>query len=177
MIQELFQNAIRFAAIKHGPQKLPGSDINYLVHISNVVIEVMMAYKFKENFDLKFSIQLAVLHDTLEDTNTSYQELKNQFGKDIADAVDALTKKTFISNKKDKMDDSLERINLLGNEVGLVKLADRITNLQKPPENWSKAKVKAYYFESGRILDSLSSKNDYLADRLKYKIKEYCKYI
>ncbi|MEM8891118.1 MAG: bifunctional (p)ppGpp synthetase/guanosine-3',5'-bis(diphosphate) 3'-pyrophosphohydrolase, partial [Bacteroidota bacterium] len=51
-------------------------------------------------------------------------------------------------------------------EAGIVKLADRITNLQGPPYHWSKEKAASYREEAKLILDSLKGKNAYLESRL-----------
>jgi len=75
------------------------------------------------------------------------------------------------------MNDSLARINILEKEVGLVKIADRITNLQTPPQHWTKEKTHKYWEEAKLISISLQGKNEYLHQRLNKKIKEYEKNI
>ncbi|AXT61161.1 bifunctional (p)ppGpp synthetase/guanosine-3',5'-bis(diphosphate) 3'-pyrophosphohydrolase [Aquimarina sp. AD10] len=173
MTQELYQKAIKFAGEKHSEQKVPGTNANYLVHISNVTMEVLLAYNFDNSFDLNFAIQTAILHDTIEDTDTNYEEIKSTFDESIAKAVLALTKNEKIHSKKERMIDSLARINKLQKEVGIVKIADRITNLQSPPGHWSKDKVVKYYEEAKLISFELKNKNKYLNKRLETKIKEY----
>jgi len=75
MTQELYQKAIRFAGAKHAKQQVPGTKTNYLAHVSNVAMEVMLAHAQQPDFDLDFAVQLALLHDTLEDTDTDMLEL------------------------------------------------------------------------------------------------------
>ena len=176
MIQELYQKAIKFAGEKHCDQKLPGFNANYVLHLSNVAMEVLLAYQAVPDFDLAFAIQLALLHDTIEDTDTTFEVLKNQFGLDIAEGVQALTKDSAILAKKERMLDSLSRITILKKEVGLVKLADRITNLQQPPKTWNKDKIKVYLEEAIVLSTLLPDKNEYLNNRLKNKIEDYKKY-
>jgi (p)ppGpp synthase/HD superfamily hydrolase len=173
MTQERYQKAMKFAGEKHKAQKVPGTEANYLLHISNVAMEVLMAYQAAPTFDIDFAVQTAILHDTLEDTNTDFEELSAEFGEKIALAVQALTKDETLESKEARMMDSLRRINELPQEVGLVKLADRITNLQPPPQHWSREKVSRYCEEAKLISRSLSDKNPYLNDRLSNKIKEY----
>ncbi|MBL3654498.1 HD domain-containing protein [Fulvivirga sediminis] len=177
MIQEIYQRAMKFAGEKHSAQKVPGTEANYLLHISNVAMEVIMAYHYNGNFDLTLAIQVAILHDTLEDTETTYQELVQEFGDKVAQGVQALTKNADLSSKKERMEDSLLRVSQLGREVGLVKLADRITNLQKPPGHWSSDKINGYLAEAQLINEVLSDKNEYLNNRLAVKIKEYQNYL
>lgn len=176
MIQETYQTALKFAGEKHANQKVPGTNANYLLHISNVAMEVLMAYNEKKDFDLDLAIQLAILHDTIEDTSATFDELKEAFGEDVAIGVQALTKNSDIPDKKARMLDSLERINRLRKEVGMVKLADRITNLQQPPNHWSSEKIAAYGEEAKLIAQTLTNKNDYLENRLNAKIDAYQRY-
>jgi guanosine-3',5'-bis(diphosphate) 3'-pyrophosphohydrolase len=177
MTQDLYQKAMAFAGEKHAEQKVPSSQANYLLHISNVAMEVLFAHSHTQNFELDFAIQLAILHDTIEDTSTDWKELKELFGERIADGVRALTKSDAFSTKAEKMADSLQRINQLEKEVGIVKLADRITNLQNPPEHWNPEKIIAYHAEAKTIFHSLGDKNEYLSNRLEYKIEEYTQFL
>ena len=176
MIQEYYQKAIKFAGEKHSQQKVPGSEANYVLHLSNVAMEVLVAYQNKPDFDLVFTVQLALLHDTLEDTDTTFEALTNEFGLAVAKGVQALTKDDTFSTKKERVLDSLERINTKEKEVGLVKLADLITNLQEPPSTWKLGKIKAYAEEAVLIAETLQGKNKYLHNRLLKKIEAYKKY-
>ncbi|MFT5168236.1 MAG: (p)ppGpp synthase/HD superfamily hydrolase [Saprospiraceae bacterium] len=166
MIQELYQKAMKFAGEKHSNQKVPGTNANYLLHISNVAMEVLTAYYSGNKFDINFAIQTAILHDTIEDTTTDYNELKTEFGEQIATAVQALTKDEKLPSKRERMVDSLNRINQLDNEVGLVKLADRIINLQSPPGHWDDNKISNYLEEAKMIAETLKDKNEYLINTL-----------
>ncbi|MDX8553747.1 HD domain-containing protein [Tenacibaculum sp. 1B UA] len=176
MTQELYQKAIKFAGEKHKDQKVPGTNSNYLLHISSVAMEIILAYNATNNFDLNYAVQLALLHDTLEDTDTNFLELLNMFGEKVVNGVQALTKNKNLDSKKEKMTDSLNRINKLEKEVGMVKLADRITNLQEPPKHWKKDKIQHYLSEAIVINKTLNNKNEYLNKRLESKIAEYKKY-
>lgn len=173
MTQELYQKAIKFAGEKHSKQKVPGTNANYLLHISNVAMEVLFAYNFDPSFDIDFAIQTAILHDTIEDTDTDAEEIKQIFSEPIAKAVQALTKDEKLLSKEEKMMDSLIRVNKLQKEVGIVKIADRITNLQTPPEHWTKNKIIKYCKEAKLISSHLNNKNEYLNKRLESKIEEY----
>jgi len=52
MIQEIYQKAMRYAGEQHKDQKVPGSESNYLLHLSNVAMEVIMAYNASADFNL-----------------------------------------------------------------------------------------------------------------------------
>jgi guanosine-3',5'-bis(diphosphate) 3'-pyrophosphohydrolase len=172
-VQSLYQDAIKFAAYKHleKRQKVKGTKLPYVVHLSNVAMEIFMTALHTKDFNLIYAIQAALLHDTIEDTETTFDEIKDSFGEDIAIAVLALSKDENLPKDK-QIADSLARIKKLQKEVWAVKLADRITNLQPPPANWSRAKNIRYLKESQIILDELRDGNQYLANRLEAKITE-----
>ncbi len=175
--QSLYQRAIKFATLKHleKHQKVPGTDLPYVVHLSNVAMEILVAAQNSANFEVAFAVQLALLHDTLEDTSTTVEELDREFGPDIAAGVAALTKNAELP-KAARMSDCLSRIKKLSKEIWAVKLADRITNLQLPPSHWTNPKKMEYQKEALLILEELRGGNAYLENRLEAKIKEYEQY-
>ncbi len=177
MIQELYQSAMKFAGEKHSAQKVPGTKANYLLHIANVSMEVIMAHKEDPIFDLELALPIAILHDTIEDTDATLEEIESEFGQEVAKGVLALTKSDAFETKQEKMADSLNRISSGPKEFGIVKLADRITNLQEPPVSWSNDKKRAYQIEAKEILNSLGSSNQYLKERLKSKIENYSSFL
>src|SRR5438045_1522565 len=119
--QTKYQNAIKFAAAKHEAikQKVPGTELPYVVHLSNVAMEVMFAAMHTPGFDIELAIHAALLHDTIEDTHTSFEEIETLFGKKVAEGVLALTKNDELP-KDQKMNDSLQRIKKLSPEIGAV---------------------------------------------------------
>ena len=177
-IQSIYQESIKFAASKHEEKKqtIPGTSLPYVVHLSNVAMEILVASQNSSSFKLDFAIQLALLHDTLEDTSATFEEISKQFGLDVAQGISALTKNEKLP-KTEKMLDSLRRIKDLQTEVWAVKLADRITNLQEPPAHWENSKKSEYRQEAIQILQYLKGANSYLEQRLSSKITEYEKYI
>ena len=177
-IQSVYQKTIRYAAEKHAElqQTLPDSIIPYAVHLSNVAMEILVSASHTKHFDTEFAIQVALLHDILEDTIVTFEELANEFGTDVATSVLALTKREFLP-KDQQMPDSLSRLKLCVPEVRAVKLADRITNLQKPPKSWTTEKKQKYMNEAKLILKELRATNEYLENRLELKIGAYKEYI
>jgi len=175
-IQTLYQNAIRFAAEKHGSQKVKGSQNPYVVHLSNVAMELFVAAQRTPRFDLSFAVQVALLHDTIEDTPVTRAELETVFGNDISEAVWALTQDKRLL-KDYRLSEKLAKVRQCSKEVWAVMLADRITNLQVPPKTWSKSKITDYQFDSIHILEALEGGNEYLEKRLANKIEEYNLYI
>lgn len=172
---DLYQRAIRFAAEAHRGQQVPGTELPYLLHLANVCMEVLtaLAQPSAGGRDADLAMQCALLHDTLEDTAVTYEELRTRFGQAVADGVQALTKDERLPDKRRQMLDSLRRIRSQSPEIAMVKLADRITNLQPAPAHWSAAKRRAYREEARLILEQLGGVDPYLEARLAGKVAGY----
>jgi len=177
-LQDSYQKAIRYAAEKHAEkqQTLPDSIIPYAVHLSNVAMEILVAAQHSKNFDTEFAVQVALLHDVLEDTAVTAEELTTEFGNHVTTGVQALTKNKSLP-KEEQMKECLQRLKNCSPEVRAVKLADRITNLQKPPSSWTTEKKQNYLQEAELILKELRGTNEFLEKRLELKIEEYRGYI
>jgi len=174
--QEKYIEAYRFAAEKHKNQLFPGTDWSYVVHLSMVSMEIIASFNHEPDVNGDLAVQAAILHDTIEDTDTTYEELQSKFGQKIAAGVLSLTKDLGIK-KQDRMSDSLSRIKAQPKEIWMVKFADRITNLQPPPAYWDNEKKKQYLKQSQLIYDELRNASEYLSKRLEKKILDYRTYI
>ena len=174
--------ALRFAADRHGTQKVPGTDLPYVVHVTSVAAEVIAALP-GSGFDGDLAVGCALLHDVLEDTAQTADDrhalarrISEQFGPGVVTGVWALTKDDALP-KLDRMADSLRRIREQPREVWAVKLADRITNLAPPPSQWSREKREAYRAEAIAIADALGDANEHLHARLRAKVDAYVAYL
>ncbi|MDD1444504.1 HD domain-containing protein [Dolichospermum sp. ST_sed3] len=132
----------------------------------------MTALTMEPGHDGDLAIQCALLHDVIEDTDTTYDQVLATFGKSVADGVLALSKDKAVE-KSQRLADCLRRIRLQPPEVGMVKLADRITNLQPPPAHWTPEKIKRYRAEALEIHSALKDSSQVLATRLAHKIECY----
>ncbi len=171
---DLYLAAWRYAGDMHGTQKITGSELPYVVHVGAVAMEVIGALAMgstADNPDL--AVQCALLHDVIEDTPATFDDVAANFGLAVAQGVLALTKDATLPSKTMQMSDSLARIRQQPQEVWMVKLADRITNLQPPPAHWNADKIISYRQEAGVILSELGEANAWLALRLKAKIETY----
>lgn len=168
--------AYEFAAYAHHDQKVPGTDLPYVVHVGLVSIEIIAALNVEKGYNEDFVIQCALLHDIIEDTVITYDQLKEGFGDAVADGVLALTKDKTIARQL-QMRDSLCRIKQQPREVWMVKLADRITNLQPPPSGWPKEKRIRYQEEAVEIYNALKDASDVLSARMLDKLETYKGYI
>lgn len=172
MIDNL-EEVLMFASLAHEGQKMFEPKVSYVTHIVGVATNVLEAYENgNKDFDLDYALKVALLHDTIEDTGVTYEDIKNKFGEDIANGVLALSKNESIA-KENKMQDSLARIKKQRKEVAIVKLADRVYNMRCAPFGWSKDKQEGYLKEAKLIYDELSNNNEYLANKLLNRINNY----
>jgi (p)ppGpp synthase/HD superfamily hydrolase len=171
-----YKKALHFAARAHGDQKVPGTQLPYLLHLTSVSLEVISALPNRPDGDADLAIVCALLHDVIEDTEVTFELVQREFGKAVAEGVLALTKDESVP-KDQRLADSLKRIRQQPPEIGMVKLADRISNLQPPPAFWTQEKIKQYFAESKMVYEMLQSADAYLADRLLGKIREYEQYL
>ncbi len=174
--RDQYLKAWNFVSTIHNQQTLPGSDIPYINHLGLVTMEACATVASCDIQDPDLLVSCALLHDAIEDTPTCYEDIKNLFGPEIADGVLALTKNTDLPSKTAQMEDSIQRIKQQPKEVWMVKLCDRITNLQPPPKHWDKTKIGKYQEEARFILAQLGEANSLLADRLQKKIRAYDQY-
>jgi (p)ppGpp synthase/HD superfamily hydrolase len=172
--QEKYLLAWQFAAQAHGEQRVPGTELPYVFHVGAVAMEVIAALAQGSRMDdPDLAVQCALLHDVIEDTSICYQEVAEQFGVAVAQGVQALSKDQRLPSKAEQMNDSLRRIQQQPHEVWMVKLADRIVNLQPPPPLWNGQKIERYRQEAIHIWQVLSPADSYLAQRLRTKIELY----
>ena len=175
--QELFLVAWNFAAEAHVGQTVPGSQRAYINHVGSVAMEVIAAVS--QRVDVSFpnlAIQCALLHDVVEDTQVTIEAIEAAFGADVAAGVGALTKDASLDSKAAQMQDSLARIKRQPREVWMVKMADRIANLQPAPAHWRPDKIVRYGQEAQLIHDELHDGCAILAIRLADKIADYSRY-
>lgn len=178
---DVYQQTLRHAAEIHSGQKIPGTELPYLLHVTWVASEVQNAIVMSRHSFLAptRALQIALLHDSIEDTDVTWDGLVLRCGTYVANAVQALSKDPNVE-KKMRMADCIERIHNLKNReseaAAIVKLADRITNLQKPPPFWKAPKITAYHQEALMIQEELGSYCPYLGERLGAAAKSYQQY-
>ncbi|SMC21396.1 HD domain-containing protein [Andreprevotia lacus DSM 23236] len=172
-----YAQAWHFATLHHMGQTYggtrPDERIPYINHIASVAAEVLWGCGQDSGLDVDLALQCALLHDVVEDTPATVEELAQTFGPAVAAGVLALTKNEQLPTKQEQMADSLQRILQQPREIALVKLADRITNLYHPPYYWSDEKIAQYRIEASLILDALGHASTPLAARLTDKIAAY----
>jgi guanosine-3',5'-bis(diphosphate) 3'-pyrophosphohydrolase len=114
--------ALAFARARHGRQMRRGSETPYWVHLVRVAMELA---KWGETSSEV--LQAALLHDTVEDTETSLAEIRAGFGGEVADLVDWLT----CPDDQGELAGYYERLSVQAPlRAQLIKLADRTDNLR-----------------------------------------------
>ncbi|HYU81459.1 MAG TPA: HD domain-containing protein [Candidatus Polarisedimenticolia bacterium] len=172
---ERYIAALEFAAARHRTQLVPGTDLPYVVHVVSVAAELTAVLAESRVDWPDLAVQCALLHDTIEDTGTRYDEVAAAFGADVADGVAALSKNEALP-KAERMADSLRRIRLQPREIWMVKLADRINNLSAPPAYWTAEKRVAYRDEAIEIANALGSASILLDSRIRERIVSYARH-
>ena len=148
----VFVKAVAFAADKHRTQRRKDADaspyINHPIALANVlaneggVTDVVV-------------LSAAVLHDTIEDTNTTAEELTAIFGAKItATVLDVTDDKSL--DKHVRKQRQIEHAPHISKEAKLVKLADKICNLRdilaSPPADWSRERKQGYFDWAAKVV-------------------------
>src|SRR6185312_17316725 len=122
MERNLVQRAIEFAKTRHAGQ-VYGKEHDYMFHLYSV-LNIVSEYSEDENV-----LAAAILHDIIEDTETTYEEIYTGFGCYIADLVFYLSDPVGINRKERKrllyeQFEALEACNLKSS-IALIKYVDR----------------------------------------------------
>jgi len=125
---DLLSSAFHFADREHtGQKRKDGSPyITHPIAVAEIVAEM--------GLDME-SIIAAILHDTLEDTRASYEEISKQFGSTVAELVDGVTKLTrmqYTSKEEEQMENLRKMFMAMAKDVRviLIKLCDRLHNMR-----------------------------------------------
>ena len=168
---QFLQKAWMFASRKHNGQLYPGPEkLPYMTHIGSVILELLPALQENASLDAETAICCAILHDTVEDTHTTPQEIADQFGAKVSAGVLALSKNKNLQGEE-AVRDALERIKKQPHEIWIVKLADRTANLHTPHGHWGNNKRLAYALEGQLILDALGEASSAIAKTLAARIE------
>lgn len=144
VLRKKIDEARNFAVEKHGNQKY--GKYPYEVHLINVV-NVLLSNDILPDTEINIDLwSSAWLHDVLEDTNTTRREIIDKFGNNIFEIVWSLTDGEG-ENRKEKKQIMYEKLVLNQNAI-IIKLADRIANLEFSIINNNQEKIKLYIEEN-----------------------------
>ena len=125
---EKLSKAYNFAVKAHENQKRDSGD-PYSIHpiaVANILTELKLD---------SATIATGLLHDTIEDTHATYETIKNEFGQEVADLVDGVTKISVFENQATSTSkaENFRKLILATSKdirVLLVKIADRLHNMR-----------------------------------------------
>lgn len=144
---------------------------NYNAHFFSVALNAIN-FTYEDDIDREFMVTVAILHDVLEDTDITYNDLLNEFGFNIANAVNSLSRNEKIPFNE-QIPDCLNRIKNQPKEVAIVKMADRLFNIRERYKAWDLERQEMYKKESQLVCDELGYASDNMKKALQLAIDEY----
>jgi (p)ppGpp synthase/HD superfamily hydrolase len=158
----LVSQAYAFAAARHTDQRRKGDrEEPYINHLVEVAALVAAATGGKD----PNLTAAAVLHDTLEDTDTTFAELEEAFNRDVADLVAEVTDDKSLP-KQTRKDLQVANTPKKSVRARLIKIADKTSNLRSlansPPGNWPEERKADYLAWARQVVDGARGVNDWL---------------
>jgi guanosine-3',5'-bis(diphosphate) 3'-pyrophosphohydrolase len=152
-------SALQFAAFKHRDQRrkdhAASPYINHPIALANVLWQEGGVHE-------PYVICAALLHDTIEDTQTTREEIQQRFGARIARIVLEVTDDKLLP-KAERKRRQIEHAPHLSRAAKLVKLADKICNLRdvavSPPPTWSLRRRRQYFDWAKKVVEGLRGTN------------------
>jgi guanosine-3',5'-bis(diphosphate) 3'-pyrophosphohydrolase len=156
--------ALEFAARKHRMQRRKDEDASPYI---NHPIALMSVLCVEAGVCDPGILSVAALHDTIEDTETTREELEAQFGIEIAMLVIEMTDDKSLP-KAERKRLQIEHAEHMSDDGTLVKLADKICNLRdvaaSPPAGWNLGRQQEYFDWAKAVIDRLPRVNSKLLE-------------
>jgi GTP diphosphokinase / guanosine-3',5'-bis(diphosphate) 3'-diphosphatase len=146
--------AAAFAAERHRDQRRKGKEASpYINH--PIALAAMLAEAGERD---PVVLMAALLHDTVEDTATTFEQLEQSFGADVTAIVREVTDDKRVP-KAERKRLQIEHAAGLSRRAKLVKLADKICNLRdlrsSPPVDWSPERKREYFDWARQVVDRM----------------------
>jgi guanosine-3',5'-bis(diphosphate) 3'-pyrophosphohydrolase len=157
--------AAEFAAHKHRDQRRKDEAaspyINHPIALANILSN-------EGGISDPVVLVAALLHDTIEDTETTRRELEQHFGADVAAVVSEVTdNKSLLKAERKRL--QVEHAPHISDQAKLVKLADKIANLRdvhvSPPLDWPLERRREYFDWAKQVVDGLGDVSPALTAR------------
>ncbi len=157
-----FIQAASFAAKKHRAQKRKGADeepyINHPLEVANLLANVGKV----EDYDILIA---AILHDTIEDTETTKEEITELFGAKVSEMVLEVTDDKSLP-KAERKQKQIEHAPHLSTGAKLIKLGDKSSNIrdvtENPPDFWSDERRLEYIEWGEKVIAGVRGVNENL---------------
>lgn len=158
----LLLHALSFAAYKHRDQRRRNREaspyINHPIDVASIIANIGGVS------DLVTLIG-AILHDTIEDTETTSAELEQEFGLEVRQLVEEVTDDKGLP-KSERKRLQIEHAPTISTRAKLIKLGDKICNIryisQSPPADWSVARRREYLDWTERVVAGCRGTNEKL---------------
>jgi GTP diphosphokinase / guanosine-3',5'-bis(diphosphate) 3'-diphosphatase len=151
---EIVLRAAAFAAEKHRTQRRKDAEaspyINHPIQLAYILVQA----------DIEDPVVLAsaLLHDTIEDTQTTLDELEIVFGYEIANIVAECSDDKSLT-KLERKQAQIDHAATISHQAKLVKLADKIANVsdmnRAPPAGWSLERKREYFDWAKQVVDRM----------------------
>ena len=152
---DMLNNAIAYAVEKHRNGLRKGTKMPYIVHPLEVMHNLMLMGADKN------LMAAGVLHDTVEDTDATLEEIAAKFGDDVAALVSSHTEKDKSLSWKTRKEIALEHLKHANKREQMLVLADKLSNMRAIARDYAELKEKlwdrfnrgkesqAWYYRSG----------------------------
>jgi GTP diphosphokinase / guanosine-3',5'-bis(diphosphate) 3'-diphosphatase len=160
-----FARALDFAARKHTAQRRKGEAHEpYINHLAEVALLLAEA---TDGSDLNL-VLAGLLHDTIEDTSTSCEELAGKFGQDVAGLVREVTDDKSLPKAVRKAL-QVRMSPQKSDRAKMIKIADKISNLESilhsPPAGWSEERKQEYFDWAAQVVNGCRGVNRSLEEK------------
>ncbi len=154
--------ALRFSAGKHRDQRRKNREASPYINHPIEVAETLARIGGVEELAV---LQAAILHDTIEDTETSGADIEQSFGREVRELVEAVSDDKSLP-KQERKQRQVEHAPQLSRGAKLIKLADKICNVSdlalSPPADWDQARLLAYLDWAEQVMVGLRGTNEAL---------------
>lgn len=154
-VSPLLIDALAFAAHKHRDQRRKDVESSPYINHPIALLRVLRLEAQVQDIDV---LCAALLHDTIEDTETTAEELQARFGERITGIVVEVTDDRS-QDKATRKRQQVEHAPHLSTQAATVKLADKICNLRdvavSPPPDWPLARRQQYFDWAKEVIDGL----------------------
>ncbi len=152
--------AFSFAAHKHRDQRR--KNVREFPYINHLIAVAEILWDRGGVSDIP-TLVAGILHDSLEDTDTSFEEIEELFGAEVLSIVQEVTDDKRLP-KQERKRLQIERAGRASPQARVIKLADKISNIQdlleSPPVKWSRERRLDYVNWAERVIQGLRGTNE-----------------
>lgn len=147
--------AVMFAAERHRNQRRKDAEASPYINHPIALAHLLAKVGGVEDLNV---LRAAILHDTVEDTETTEAEIRERFGDEVAEMVMEVTDDTSLPKQRRK-ELQVENAPHKSQGAAMIKLADKTCNLRDiataPPADWPLLRRQEYFDLARRVVDGL----------------------